>query len=297
MMRSEGHSKVWTTTLNMTPARAVTGIALIAGYAASSTKRRNRPATTDEMRVVAPDCTLIIAWPIIAQPPMPPSTPHTTLASPCPKTSRFGLPLVCVSSSTSVSVMRLSSTPTRAMTVETGRTVSSVLLLSGGIEYSSSNHTGTGSVPRTDAKSLTTCVRAPKGRTTAHSSVVASTIATSDEGTRFVRRGRSRHVANETSVSTAEHSASVPPIHPPPSKAPKAPPLSLRWASSSPPWSARLNNENCARPITIARPLQNPIMTGCGMRRTSLSARSTPSASWSAPITITAQNKYSMPFT
>ena len=35
-----------------------------------------------EMRVRAPDFTLIIDWPIIAQPPMPPKKPVTKFAAP-----------------------------------------------------------------------------------------------------------------------------------------------------------------------------------------------------------------------
>ena len=58
--------------------------------------------------VVAPDAALIIAWPIIAQPPMPPAF-RATLASPWPKRRQAGS-LWSALARASVSVMRL--TPT-----------------------------------------------------------------------------------------------------------------------------------------------------------------------------------------
>ncbi len=43
---------------------------------------RNTPAESDDSRLRPPLCTLIIDWPIMAQPAMPPKKPVTTLAMP-----------------------------------------------------------------------------------------------------------------------------------------------------------------------------------------------------------------------
>jgi hypothetical protein len=58
---------------------------------------------------------LIIVWPIIAQPPMPPKKPVTMLATPWPQDSRVLLEWVSVMSSTSFAVISDSISPTRAM--------------------------------------------------------------------------------------------------------------------------------------------------------------------------------------
>ena len=65
------------------------------------------PARKVEMRVRAPEAfTLIIVWPIIAQPPMPPKKPVTMLATPWPQASRVLCEWVSVTSSTSLAVMQ-----------------------------------------------------------------------------------------------------------------------------------------------------------------------------------------------
>jgi len=61
---------------------------------------------------------LIIVWPIIAQPAMPPKKPVTTLAMPCPRASRSLSEVVSVTSSTSRAVIRDSSSPTAASVAE-----------------------------------------------------------------------------------------------------------------------------------------------------------------------------------
>lgn len=69
-----------------------------------------------DSRVRAPETrTLIIVWPIMAQPPMPPKKPVTMLATPWPTDSRVLLERVSVMSSTSWAVMRDSMRPTRAI--------------------------------------------------------------------------------------------------------------------------------------------------------------------------------------
>ena len=74
------------------------------------------PARNVEMRVRAPEAfTLIIVWPIMAQPPMPPKKPVTTLAAPWPHASRVLSERVSVMSSTSFAVSSDSSRPTRAI--------------------------------------------------------------------------------------------------------------------------------------------------------------------------------------
>ena len=64
----------------------------------------------------APDAfTLIIVWPIMAQPPMPPKKPVTMLAMPWPMDSRVLLERVSVMSSTSLAVISDSISPTSAI--------------------------------------------------------------------------------------------------------------------------------------------------------------------------------------
>ena len=65
---------------------------------------KNSAAAMPEMFFTAPLVTLIMLWPIIAQPPMPPKKPVTTLATPCPILARLGMPRVCVMSSIRFSV-------------------------------------------------------------------------------------------------------------------------------------------------------------------------------------------------
>ena len=69
-----------------------------------------------DRRVRAPDTfTLIIVWPIMAQPPMPPKKPVTMLAMPCPIDSRVLQEWVSVMSSTSLAVINDSISPTSAI--------------------------------------------------------------------------------------------------------------------------------------------------------------------------------------
>ena len=76
---------------------------------------RKNPARKVESRVRAPFLTLIMVWPIIAQPPMPPKNPVTMLATPWPMDSRVLLEGVSVMSSTSLAVISDSISPTSAI--------------------------------------------------------------------------------------------------------------------------------------------------------------------------------------
>ena len=88
---------------------------------------RNTPARNVEMRVRAPDTfTLIIVWPIMAQPPMPPKNPVTMLATPCPQPSRVLSECESVMSSTSLAVISDSSSPTIAIASAYGAMIRSV---------------------------------------------------------------------------------------------------------------------------------------------------------------------------
>lgn len=71
-----------------------------------------------DSRFRAPLLMLIMLWPIMAQPPIPPRNPVTRLAVPCAKLSRLGRPRVSVMVSMKLSVSRLSMRPTDAITSE-----------------------------------------------------------------------------------------------------------------------------------------------------------------------------------
>ncbi len=75
---------------------------------------RNTPATKVLRRVRAPLPTLMIDWPIMAQPAMPPKQPVTTFARPWPRASRFLSLSVSVRSSTMFAVSSDSISPTSA---------------------------------------------------------------------------------------------------------------------------------------------------------------------------------------
>lgn len=84
---------------------------------------RKTPARKVDNRVRAPDTfTLIIVWPIIAQPPIPPKKPVTMFATPWPTDSRVLSERVSVISSTSFAVISDSISPTTAMARAYGAT-------------------------------------------------------------------------------------------------------------------------------------------------------------------------------
>lgn len=125
--------------------------------------------------------------------------------------------------------------PMSAITTAKGKTIWSVSMLSGGISYRlSSNQTGIGRVPLTEAKSATVWVLKPSGRAKACSTKVATMMAARLGGNFLVSMGKTKQLANAAMVMNAAHHASPPSIHPPVSNTPNAP-LRRRWSSSSPP--------------------------------------------------------------
>ena len=79
----ECQSKVAKETITITATRAAMGMSETTGPKMMHSTIRNAPARKVDRRVRAPDTfTLIIVWPIMAQPPMPPKKPLTMLAMP-----------------------------------------------------------------------------------------------------------------------------------------------------------------------------------------------------------------------
>ncbi len=113
---TECQSKVAKDTITITATSAAMGMPETTGPKTMHSTIRNAPARNVDSRVRAPDTrTLIIVWPIMAQPPMPPKKPVTMLATPCPTDSRVLLERVSVMSSTSLAVISDSIRPTSAM--------------------------------------------------------------------------------------------------------------------------------------------------------------------------------------
>ena len=102
--RKLDHSKVRSDTTNITPISAASGICSISAEPNSTKASKKPPVARPERRCSAPLPTLIMLCPIIAQPPMPPKKPVTTLAAPCAAHSRVGWPTVSVMSSIRFSV-------------------------------------------------------------------------------------------------------------------------------------------------------------------------------------------------
>ena len=75
-------ANVFITTINITPTSAAIGIISIAGERNNINASRANAATIPDNRPLPPEFTLIMDWPIIAQPPIPPKKPFTTFASP-----------------------------------------------------------------------------------------------------------------------------------------------------------------------------------------------------------------------
>ena len=100
--------------MNITPTSAASGICSMSGEANRMKLSRNSAAATPATRVRPPDFTLIIDWPIIAQPPMPPKKPVSTLAQPCAMHSWLAPPRLPVISPTRLSVSSDSISPIAA---------------------------------------------------------------------------------------------------------------------------------------------------------------------------------------
>jgi hypothetical protein len=155
------------------------------GCCASRTCRtsRNTPARKVEIRVRAPDTfVLIIVWPIMAQPPMPPKAPVTRFATPWPHVSRVLFECESVTSSTSLAVIRDSRMPTSATARAYGAMTRRVAQVSG-----TSGNPRVGRLSGRAPWSPTVGSPRPSPTTTA----VISTIETSGAGTTLVSLGRS----------------------------------------------------------------------------------------------------------
>ncbi len=137
-------------------------------------------AAMPDRRPVAPLFTLIMLWPISAQPPMPPNTPLTTLAAPSASDSRFGWPRVSVISSINVSVRSDSIRPTPAITSAYGNTMRSVSHVIG-----TSGSAKLGKPPAMEPRSPTVRVSTPSSA----QPTLATRMPTSVDGTALVMRG------------------------------------------------------------------------------------------------------------
>ncbi|CAM5727738.1 hypothetical protein SBADM41S_10286 [Streptomyces badius] len=154
---------------------------------------RNAPARKVETRVRAPETfTLIIVWPIMAQPPMPPKKPVTMLATPWPIDSRVLLEWVSVMSSTSLAVISDSIRPTSAMANAYGAIVVSVSSVNG-----TSGRPGTGREAGSSPLSPTvgTAMAAPRVIT------VRMTMETSGAGITDVIFGKNTMRARPAAIS------------------------------------------------------------------------------------------------
>mmetsp|Transcript_29672 Transcript_29672/g.81686 ORF Transcript_29672/g.81686 Transcript_29672/m.81686 type:complete len:210 (-) Transcript_29672:171-800(-) len=127
-------------------------------------------------------------------------------------------------------------------------------------------------------------VRQPKGRTRANSRTTAERIARSEEGTTRNKRrgtfGRNSMVAIATSVMRSIHSSSPPDFQ-------------LPWCPSG---AVVLKGWSCAKPMTTARPLQKPIITGDGKSRMKRERCSTDARIINRPASITEGKSSSTPF-
>ena len=197
----------------------------------------------------APDClTLIIVWPIIAQPPMPPKNDVTMFAEPCPHASRVLSLRTSVMSSTSFAVMSDSMSPTSAIANAYGAIVVSVSSESG-----TSGMNSDGSESGSSPWSPTFGTASPAAITT----TVSTTIATSGAGTTEVHRGRKTRIASPAATSG--------------------------YTSHGTPTRCGI----CAMKMRMASALTKPIITLRGMKRISFATPSTASRIWMTPASST----------
>ena len=107
---------------------------------------------------------------------------------------------------------------------------------------------------------------------------VTTMIAASEAGTTLVNFGRKWMIAIVSATRPSMIASGLPAIH-----------------SICPSTPAVLNCPSCARKITIASPLTNPSITGCGTMRMNLPSLRTPASTCRTPIRTTAANMYSIP--
>ena len=191
--RTECQSNVAHDTKIMMATRAAIGMTATTSPRVTTRSSRKIPARKVEMRVRAPEArTLIIVWPIIAHPPIPPKKPVTMLAAPCAQDSRVLFERVSVMSSTSLAVISDSSRPTSAMVRANGAMIRKVSR-SSGTSGKNSDGRDSGSSPL----SPTLGTSMPIGTTIA----VITTMATSGAGTAPVSRGNRNTMARPRAVS------------------------------------------------------------------------------------------------
>merc|ERR1719352_536930 len=109
------HLKVFTTTTSRIPVRAANGITSMKWYATSTKARTEIPATIEDMRPRAPVLTLIMLWPIIAQPPIAMKKELTALPRPCDTQTWFFISVELRSSTSSSTARHVSTDSTRPM--------------------------------------------------------------------------------------------------------------------------------------------------------------------------------------
>ena len=176
MIRKLDQENVPTTTTNITPTNAAMGICSINDDANSINSSRNTAARMPDKRIRAPDFMLIMLCPIMAQPPMPPKNPVTTLAKPWDIHSRFFCPLVSVMPSINERVSKDSINPIPAKMKAKGRTILAVSKFNG-----TSGTENSGRPPEMLARSPTVGVSIPPKITAADT----TTIPASAAGMRF----------------------------------------------------------------------------------------------------------------
>merc|ERR1719163_1568748 len=114
------HLKVFTTTTSRIPVRAANGITSMKWYATSTKARTETPATIEDMRPRAPVLTLIMLWPIIAQPPIAMKKELTALPRPWDMQTWFFI-AVELRSSTARHVSTDSTRPMKQSEIANGR--------------------------------------------------------------------------------------------------------------------------------------------------------------------------------
>mmetsp|Transcript_33902 Transcript_33902/g.74209 ORF Transcript_33902/g.74209 Transcript_33902/m.74209 type:complete len:320 (+) Transcript_33902:593-1552(+) len=270
MSRRLDHAKVDSQTTNMMPTSEAIGTRPRSGAAPTMPKPRKRDMATPASLEVAPDCTLTCVCPIIAQPPIPPVRPLTTLPRPWPMHSLDVLPRLPSSSrpSTSCMVRSDSMSPTEAIVAAKGSNVCSNC--SGASMKGTAGSASLGMMLKPPLK-----VSAPArsasvvaGRAKMFATAVTIPTESREEGMAVVSRGRSFTRAMERPVR-------------PHMVAPRAP-TSRAPVTGSKKWLS------CAFPMTMARPFTKPSMTGCGTSLMNFPQPMVPAKICSSPASMTA---------
>mmetsp|Transcript_2173 Transcript_2173/g.4661 ORF Transcript_2173/g.4661 Transcript_2173/m.4661 type:complete len:309 (+) Transcript_2173:655-1581(+) len=227
-------------------------------------------------RVVPPLLTFIKDWPRRAQPPIPPVRPDRILPTPRAVLSREVDPCVPSArmSSTSCRVRRLSTRPTAAIVRAKGKHFCIVKRFMG--------TEGSPSLGRTDHPPAKVSFPARSARVVAGSfstvePSVTRNMAESEAGSLSVTRGM---VFIKNAVAAHRPAMVIP--------------LGL-IKSKYAPVEVSLKCASCAFAITIARPLTNPSITGCGTSLMNLPARAFPTRICSTPARSTVGPRNSTP--